>query len=161
MPNAPLTRRVLIASATLGSFLALTSAYAFEYLGGLAPCHLCWLQRYPHFAALALGALALMIRSALLIRLLALAGAAAALTTSALGAYHTGVERQWWPGPTTCTSGSIANISAKDLLAQIQAAPVVKCDEVAWQMLTLSMASWNMILSLGLLVLWLMAARKR
>ena len=161
MPNAPLTRRVLIASATLGSFLALTSAYAFEYLGGLAPCHLCWLQRYPHFAALALGALALMIRSALLTRLIALAGAAAALTTSALGAYHTGVERHWWPGPTTCTSGSIANISAKDLLAQIQAAPVVKCDEVAWQMLTLSMASWNMLFSLGLVALWLMAARKR
>lgn len=161
MPNKPLTRRVLIALATLGSFLALTSAYAFEYLGGLAPCHLCWLQRYPHFAALALGALALMIRSAVLARLLALAGAAAALTTSALGAYHTGVERHWWPGPTTCTSGSIANISAKDLLAQIQAAPVVKCDEVAWQMLTLSMASWNMLFSLGLVVLWLMAARKR
>jgi disulfide bond formation protein DsbB len=161
MPNALLTRRVLIASATLGSFLALTSAYAFEYLGGLAPCHLCWLQRYPHFAALALGALALMIRSTLLTRLIALAGAAAALTTSALGAYHTGVERHWWPGPTTCTSGSIANISAKDLLAQIQAAPVVKCDEVAWQMLTLSMASWNMLFSLGLVALWLMAARKR
>ena len=161
MPNKPLTRRVLIALATLGSFLALTSAYAFEYLGGLAPCHLCWLQRYPHFAALALGALALMIRSGLLARLLALAGAAAALTTSALGAYHTGVERHWWPGPTTCTSGSIANISAKDLLAQIQAAPVVKCDEVAWQMLTLSMASWNMLFSLGLVLLWLMAARKR
>lgn len=161
MPNKPLTRRVLITLATLGSLLALTSAYAFEYLGGLAPCHLCWLQRYPHFAALALGALALMIRSALLTRLIALAGAAAALTTSALGAYHTGVERHWWPGPTTCTSGSIANISAKDLLAQIQAAPVVKCDEVAWQMLTLSMASWNMIFSLGLVVLWLMAARKR
>lgn len=161
MPNKPLTRRVLITLATLGSFLALTSAYAFEYLGGLAPCHLCWLQRYPHFAALALGALALMIRSALLTRLIALGGAAAALTTSALGAYHTGVERQWWPGPTTCTSGSIANISAKDLLAQIQAAPVVKCDEVAWQMLTLSMASWNMLFSLGLVALWLMAARKR
>ena len=161
MPNKPLTRRVLITLATLGSLLALTSAYAFEYLGGLAPCHLCWLQRYPHFAALALGALALMIRSALLTRLIALAGAAAALTTSALGAYHTGVERHWWPGPTTCTSGSIANISAKDLLAQIQAAPVVKCDEVAWQMLTLSMASWNMLFSLGLVALWLMAARKR
>jgi disulfide bond formation protein DsbB len=102
-----------------------------------------------------------MILSALLTRLIALAGAAAALTTSALGAYHTGVERHWWPGPTTCTSGSIANISAKDLLAQIQAAPVVKCDEVAWQMLTLSMASWNMLFSLGLVALWLMAARKR
>jgi disulfide bond formation protein DsbB len=161
MPEAPQTRRFLIALATLGSFLALASAYAFQYLGGLAPCHLCWLQRYPHFAALALGALALLIPAPLLTRVIALAGAGAAFTTAALGAYHTGVERHWWLGPTTCTSGSIAKISAKDLLAQIQAAPVVKCDEVAWQMLNLSMASWNMLFSLGLVVLWLMAFKKR
>ncbi len=160
MAKAP-SRSALIALASAGSFLALAAAYAFQYLGGLAPCHLCWLQRYPHFAALGLGLLALMIRLPVVARLLALAGGAAALTTSAVGAYHTGVERHWWPGPSTCTSGSIANISAKDLLAQIQAAPVVKCDEVAWQMLSLSMASWNMLFSLGLVVLWLMAIRKR
>lgn len=154
------TRKGLIALATLGSFFALAAAYAFQYLGGLAPCHLCWLQRYPHFAALALGALALTLRRPLLIRLLALAGGAAAATTAGIGAYHTGVERHWWPGPSTCTSGSIANLSAKDLLAQIQAAPVVKCDEVAWQLLTLSMASWNMVLSLALVALWLGAVRK-
>jgi len=154
------TSRRLITLATAGSLFALASAYAFQYLGGLAPCHLCWLQRYPHFSALGIGAFALMIRAPWMARVLALAGGAAAGTTAAIGAYHTGVERHWWPGPTTCTSGSIANISAKDLLAQIQAAPVVKCDQVAWEMLTLSMASWNMILSLGLVALWLMAAKK-
>jgi disulfide bond formation protein DsbB len=161
MSDAPLSRRFVIVLATLGSVLALASAYGFQYLGGLAPCHLCWLQRYPHFAAIGLGALALMIPAPLLTRLLALAGALAAFTTAALGAYHTGVERHWWLGPTTCTSGSIANISAKDLLAQIQAAPVVKCDQVAWQMFGLSMASWNMLFSLALMALWLMAAKKR
>ena len=161
MFNAPLTRRFLIALATGGSFFALGAAYAFQYLGGLAPCHLCWLQRYPHFAALGLGALALMLRAPVLTRLLALTGATAAFTTAVLGAYHTGVERHWWPGPTTCTSGSIAHISAKDLLAQIQAAPVVKCDQVAWQMLSLSMASWNMLFSLALVALWLQAFKKR
>ena len=83
MFNAPLTRRFLIALATGGSFFALASAYAFQYLGGLAPCHLCWLQRYPHFAALGLGALALMLRAPVLTRLLALTGAAAAFTTAA------------------------------------------------------------------------------
>ena len=155
------TYKGLIALATLGSFFALAAAYAFQYLGGLAPCHLCWLQRYPHFAALALGALALTLRRPLLIRLLALAGGAAAATTAALGAYHTGVERHWWPGPTTCTSGSIAHLSAKDLLAQIQAAPVVKCDQVAWAMMGLSMATWNMLFSLALVALWLMAFKKR
>lgn len=155
-----MSRRLLILLATAGSAAALAAAYAFQYLGGLAPCHLCWLQRYPHFAALGLGVLALLIPKTILARLLPLAGAAAALTTAALGAYHTGVERHWWPGPSTCTSGSVANISAKDLLAQIQAAPVVKCDQVAWQMLSLSMASWNMLFSLVLVALWLQAFRK-
>ena len=155
-----MSRALLILLAAGGSFAALAAAYAFQYIGGLAPCHLCWLQRYPHFAAVGIGILALLIRKTLLARLLPFAGAAAALTTAAYGAYHTGVERHWWQGPTTCTSGSIANISAKDLLAQIQAAPVVKCDQVAWEMFSLSMASWNMLLSLVLLALWLMAAKK-
>ena len=155
-----MSRTLLILLAAGGSFAALAAAYAFQYIGGLAPCHLCWLQRYPHFAAVALGVLALLIPKPLLARLLPLAGAASALTTAAYGAYHTGVERHWWQGPTTCTSGSISNISAKDLLAQIQAAPVVKCDQVAWQMFTLSMASWNMLASLVLVALWLMAFRK-
>ena len=156
-----LQRSTLIALATGGSLLALAAAYAFQHLGGLAPCHLCWLQRYPHFAALGLGILALMIRVPVFARSLALLGGAAVLTSAAIGAYHTGVERHWWPGPSTCTSGSIANISAKDLLAQIQAAPVIKCDQVAWQMMGLSMASWNMLFSLALMALWLMAVQKR
>lgn len=160
MVSTPARRRFYITLATAGSLAALASAYAFQYLGGLAPCHLCWLQRYPHFAAVGIGIVALISSAPWLARLLCGAGGAAAFTTAALGAYHTGVERHWWLGPTTCTSGSISNISAKDLLAQIQAAPVVKCDQVAWDMLTLSMASWNMIFSLGLVALWLLAAKK-
>ena len=155
-----MSRTLLILLAAGGSFTALAAAYAFQYIGGLAPCHLCWLQRYPHFAAVAIGIAALLIPKTILARLLPLAGAAASLTTAAYGAYHSGVERHWWQGPTECTSGSISGISAKDLLAQIQAAPVVHCDQVAWEMFTLSMASWNMLLSLGLVALWLMAYRK-
>lgn len=155
-----MTRQIAVLLATLGSAAALASAYAFQYIGGLAPCHLCWLQRYPHFAALPIGVLALLLTRGLPGRLLPLAGALAALTTAVLGAYHSGVERHWWPGPTTCTSGSIANISAKDLLAQIQAAPVVQCDQVAWEMWGLSMASWNMLLSLVLVGFWITAWRK-
>lgn len=155
-----MTRTLLILMAAAGSAAALAGAFAFQYIGGLAPCHLCLLQRYPHAVAVVIGSLALLIPTTWLARLLPLAGAAAALTTAGLGAYHTGVERHWWQGPTTCTSGSIANISAKDLLAQIQAAPVVKCDVVAWQMFSLSMASWNMLASLVLVAVWLLAYRK-
>ena len=155
-----MTRQFLILLAAAGSAALLAGAFAFQYLGGLAPCHLCLLQRYPHGAAVGIGVLALLIPAGLLGRLLPWAGALAALTTAAYGAYHTGVERHWWAGPDTCTSGPIGKLSAKDLLAQIQAAPVVQCDQVAWQMFGLSMASWNMVASLVLVVIWVMAARK-
>lgn len=154
-----MSRSLLIFLAAAGSAALLAGAFAFQYIGGLAPCHLCLLQRYPHGAAVAIGALALLIPGTLFGRMLPWAGAAAALTTAAYGAYHTGVERHWWAGPDTCTSGPIGQLSAKDLLAQIQAAPVVQCDQVAWQMFGLSMASWNMLAALILVAIWVKAAR--
>ena len=157
-----MTRPSLILIATLGSALLLGGAFAFQFLGGLAPCPLCLLQRWPHAAAVLIGLVALALtRSAGLQRGLALIGALAALTTAGLGLYHTGVERAWWQGPDTCTSGGIGGVSADQLLDQILAAPIVRCDEVAWQMAGLSMASWNMLASLALALIWLAAARRR
>jgi len=148
-------RTRLVFLAGLGSLAVLLGAFAFQYLGGLAPCPLCLLQRWPHAAAVALSLLALVAPG----RLLPLAGAAAALTTAGIGLYHSGVERLWWPGPTSCAAGSIAGLDVKDLLdPTILVAPVVRCDEVAWALAGLSMASWNGLLSLGLAVIWLMAA---
>jgi len=154
-----MTRRTrLILFAMAGSLAALLGAFAFQYIGGLAPCHLCLLQRWPHAAAIGIGLLALALPG----RLLPLAGAAAALTTAGIGLYHTGVERLWWAGPTSCSAGSIAGVSVKDLLdPTVAVAPVVRCDQVAWQMLGLSMASWNALFSLGLVLIWLLAAQSR
>lgn len=155
-----MTRNQLIILAAAGSAAALATAFAFQYIGGLAPCHLCWLQRYPHVLAVVIAVVALLIPPGLAGRLLALGGAASALTTAGLGLYHTGVERHWWLGPDTCTSGSIQSLSAKDLMDQILTAPLVRCDQVAWSMFGLSMASWNMLASLVLVAIWLTAARR-
>jgi disulfide bond formation protein DsbB len=151
-------RTAWIILAMAGSLAMLAGAFAFQYIGGLAPCHLCLLQRWPHAAAVAIGLLALAIPG----RLLPVAGAAAALTTAAIGMYHTGVERLWWAGPSTCSAGSIAGLDINDLLdPTIVIAPVVRCDEVAWEMFRLSMASWNVLLSVALALVWIMAARSR
>lgn len=147
-------RTTLILMAAGGSLVLLLGAFGFQYLGGLAPCKMCLWQRWPHAAAVLAGVLALALPG----RILPLIGAAAAATTAGIGLYHTGVERGWWEGPTTCTSGPIGGIAPEDLLNQILAAPIVHCDEVAWSMLGLSMASWNAILSLGLVAIWLWAA---
>jgi disulfide bond formation protein DsbB len=150
-----MTRRTLILLASGGSLAMLLAAWGFQYLGGLAPCAMCLWQRWPHAVAVALGATGMVVSSALV----PLAGALAALTTAGIGVYHTGVERAWWQGPSTCTSGDIGGLSSSELLDQILAAPLVRCDEVAWDFLGLSMASWNALVSLGLVALWLMAWR--
>ena len=151
-----LTRRNLILAATLGSAAMLLAAWGFQYLGGLAPCKLCYWQRYPYMAAVPVGLLALALPGIAL----PLLGAATAAGTSAVGLYHTGVERGWWQGPDTCTSGPIGGLSPDQLLDQIMAAPLVRCDEIAWEFLRLSMASWNALAALGLMGLWLAAARR-
>lgn len=145
---------MLIAAA--GSLGLMLGAYGFQYIGGMAPCAMCLWQRYPHVVAIALGLIALRFGPPALAWL----GAVAALTTAGIGGYHTGVERGWWEGPTTCTSGPIGGLSTDELFDQIMSAPLVRCDEVPWEMLGLSMASWNMIASLGLAAIWIAAARR-
>ncbi|WP_093034240.1 disulfide bond formation protein B [Roseovarius azorensis] len=150
-------QKQLILLAASGSAALMLGALAFQHIGGMAPCSLCIWQRWPHVIAIGLGLAALVA----LPRLMALGGLLAALATAAIGSYHTGVERAWWEGPSTCTSSDTAGLSAEDLFEQIMAAPLVRCDEVAWEMLGLSMASWNMLASLALAGLWLMALRAR
>jgi disulfide bond formation protein DsbB len=151
-----LPRPTLILLATLGSVALLGGAFAFQYIGGLAPCQLCLYQRWPHAAAIVIGVIAYFTSW----RGLAWAGALAALATAAIGVFHVGVEQLWWEGLATCTAGSIEGISATDLLDPTQdVAAVVRCDEIAWSMLGISMAGWNVILSLVLAGIWVKAAR--
>jgi disulfide bond formation protein DsbB len=153
--------KMWVAVAAAGSAALLAGALAFQHIGGLAPCSLCITQRWPHVAAVLFGVIILLLAQGPLARLLAVGGAAAAAVSGGYGVYHTGVEKGWFAGPDTCTGGSVAGISTDDLLDQILAAPLVKCDEVAWQMLDLSMASWNAVVSFGLAAIWLMALRAR
>jgi len=148
--------RTLILLATLGSAGLLGGAFAFQYLGGLAPCQLCLWQRWPHAAAILIGVVALVTGW----RGLAWLGALAALATAGIGIFHVGVEQLWWEGLASCTAGSIEGISAADLLDPTKdVAAVVRCDEIAWQLLGVSMAGWNAILSVILAGIWVKAAR--
>lgn len=141
--------------AFLGSVALLLGAVAFQYLGGLAPCHLCLLQRWPHAAAILLGLLIFLWPS----RLLAWLAGLAMLVGAGIALYHVGIELDWWEGPATCTAPVPGSTEAGQLLDQILATPVVLCDQVAWSWLGLSMAGWNGILSLLLAMLWFRAAR--
>lgn len=152
-----MTRQMTVLAAAGGSLALLLGAFAFQYIGGLAPCTLCLWQRWPHAAAVLIGVAALALPG----RALPLLGLAAAVTAAAIGGFHAGVEQGWWQGLASCSGGSIAGISMDDLLnPATDVAPPVRCDQIAWSLAGLSMAAWNMVLSLGLAALWAMAARK-
>ncbi|MEX0970719.1 MAG: disulfide bond formation protein B, partial [Paracoccaceae bacterium] len=120
-------------------------------IGGLAPCKMCIWQRWPHGIAIALGLLVALVP----LRILALAGGVVVALGAAIGFYHAGVEWGFFAGPDTCTSNPIGEMSVDDLFAQIVAAPVVRCDEIPWSLMGLSMAGWNAVLSAALALLWL------
>lgn len=141
--------------AGAGSAALLGGAFMFQLMG-YPPCAMCLWQRWPHAAAILVALLAWFIPA----RIWAWIGAAAAATTAGIGLYHTGVERDWWEGPTSCTGTGegLGGLDAGDLLST-DGPRLVLCDQVSWEFLTLSMASWNAVFSLVLLAIWLRAAR--
>lgn len=153
-----MTGKALAALAAAGSAALMAGALAFQYVGGLAPCAMCFWQRYPHIAAVALGVLVWVFPRRWLMALGALLPAASA----AVGLFHTGVERKWWAGPSSCTGSgnALSGMSGSDLLSTDAPVHLVMCDQVAWQMWGLSMASWNAIFSVVLVFVWIAAARQ-
>ena len=145
IPTAGLARLV----ALLLPLTLLAGAYGSQYFGGLYPCEMCWWQRYAHFAALvfAVPAFRFPVQSRAS-RTLVLLAALAIAVSGGIGVYHAGVEAKIFEGFTQCTALSKSSSTA-DLLKQITHAPLVRCDEVQFRFLGISMAGWNAIISLG------------
>jgi disulfide bond formation protein DsbB len=136
------------------SLATLAGAWFFEYVLKLAPCPLCLMQRIPYHVIvplsllLAIAALVRAPRSFVLVGFAAIA--IAACCNIALGTYHAGVEWHWWPGPADC-SGPLTDLrTGGSLLDQLHAVHVVRCDEAAWRFLGLSLAGYNVLISLAL-----------
>ena len=142
---------LLLPAALLGG------AVGSQYLGGLVPCEMCMWQRWPHGAAIVLAALAFTApASSSRSRTLTLLAAAAIAVSGAIGVYHAGVELHIFEGMTTCTS-TASGATTAELLKSIMKTPLVRCDQVQFAFLGISMAGWNAILSLGgaAIIVWL------
>ncbi|MBM3647777.1 MAG: disulfide bond formation protein B [Alphaproteobacteria bacterium] len=137
--------------AVLGSGALLGGAYYFQYVVNLPPCEMCYWQRWPHMAAIAVGLLAAASfawpRLALVFVLTAIT---ALLATAAIGAYHVGVEYHWWPGPQACAGNIPRGLTPEQLKKYLFGAPMVRCDQALWSLWGISMAGWNAILSTAL-----------
>ena len=125
--------------------LLLAGAYLGQYGFGLYPCEMCWWQRYPHFAAFALAALAFVFPPQ---RLWIALAALAILISGLIGAFHAGVEYGWWEGITTCST-TVQAASGKDVLDAILNAPLIRCDVAPWTLFGISLAGYNFLISCG------------
>ena len=121
----------------------LAGAYGFEYIGNLAPCEMCWWQRYALIATAGLAGLAVAKRSLAL----AAAAIAALLVNAGIAVFHVGVEQHWWQGITACAAPMVTGTTA-DVIGQMMAQPLVRCDAIAWSLLGISMAGCNALISI-------------
>jgi disulfide bond formation protein DsbB len=144
----PLTLQQTGLAIALASAGAIGGAFVFQYGLGLAPCELCLLQRNPYYLAIPLGLVAALAPSRwsrIALGLLVVVF----LVSAGLGIYHAGVEWGFWLGPSDCGGGAAPTGSMDDFLQQLERTRVVSCTEAAWRFLGLSLAGWNVVISLG------------
>lgn len=147
----------------IGGALTILGAWFFQYVLGYPPCPLCFEQRYAYYFGIPLAILLWLglnygaSRKVMMFGFVVLA--AGFLWNAGLGVYHSGVEWHWWQGPTDC-SGPLNDLrGGGGLMRQLQSIRVVRCDEAAWRFLGLSLAGYNVLISLALVALALVGLR--
>jgi len=143
-----LTTRWFAGFVLVASAVVLGTALLSQYWGGLAPCELCLLQRWPWSVAIVIALVALLAGARPALPWLALALALVFATSTVFAAYHVGVEQKWFAGPTACTASSGGAMTLEEMKRQILGTAPVLCDRVQWSLFGVSLAGWNLLASL-------------
>jgi disulfide bond formation protein DsbB len=150
--DLPLAAALIVAGT---SALTLAGAWFFELVIGLKPCPMCLEERWPYYIGIPLALVVALAawrkapRGVLVLGLLAIA--ALMLWNTGMGVYHSGVEWKLWAGPTECT-GTAEFGGPGGLLNRLQNINITRCDEAAWRFLGISLAGYNALISLALML---------
>ena len=162
MPLINPARAALFIIAACAAVLG--GALVFQYGFGLYPCALCFAQRWPYYFAIGVAVLALslsrdatagrtIVALLIVIALVFLAG-------TVLATYHVGIEQRWWEGTKACGGGlRTSGLSLDELRTRLLDQPIVRCDRPAWTIFGISLAGYNIALSLGLTIVTALFAR--
>lgn len=147
--DPPLTAAAFVAVVGL---LTIGGFFYFQYVLGYPPCPLCLDQRNAFYVSVPLAGLLWLGAGNGASRKVLIAGfaviIAAMLWNTGLSIYHAGVEWKLWAGPTDC-SGPIKGFgAASNMLNQLQDIRIVRCDEAAWRFLGISLAGYDVLVSL-------------
>lgn len=150
--------RAAFSLPAMAAAVALLGAFIAQYGLGLAPCHLCLLQRVPHALAMVVALCGWIYLSDKYRKYMWIVLATLFLVGVAIAVRHVGVESGWWGA--SCVATIPEGASLEDIRARIQAAPRVSCDQAMAYVFGLSMAAWNAIYSMAWAVFALYCARR-
>jgi disulfide bond formation protein DsbB len=148
-----LSTRVFAGFVLVASAIVLGAALSSQYWGGLVPCELCVLQRWPWAVAITIAIVALFVGDRTSLRWVALVLGLVFLVSIGFAFYHVGVEQRWFAGPSACTSSAAAATTIEEMRQRILNAPVVRCDEVQWSLYGVSLAGWNLLASFVMILI--------
>ncbi len=158
-----MTEKLKLLFVISGSMAALFFALFTQKVWGLRPCELCIWQRVVYAGVIFFGLL-------VLVPQLIMRGSTASLFgfsvkilligQVALAIFHTGIEQHWWEGFSSCSTGVGKGLTLEEIQAKLAGTPLVRCDDIAWQFLGLSMAAWNAIYAFCLLIISFLPCRK-
>lgn len=166
-PSAPNPALIAAVAVAVVAAATIAGAWFFQLVLDIRPCPLCLEQRYAYY---------FLIPAAVLLAIAAARGAPrgvlvawlgilalVALGNAGLAGYHAGVEWKFWQGPTDCSGPIVDFGKAGGLLQQLDTVKVVRCDEVQWRFLGLSLAGYNVLISLlmAAIALWGAARTRR
>jgi disulfide bond formation protein DsbB len=143
-----LTTRQFAGAVLAASVLVLGAALLSQYWGGLAPCELCLLQRWPWAVAITISIVALLVGNRRALAWVAALLGLVFLVSVAFALYHVAVEQHWVAGPSACTTGPSGAQTVAQMEASIMGHAVVLCDRIQWSLFGVSLAGWNLLASL-------------
>lgn len=142
-----LSTRAFAGFVLAASAVVLGAALFSQYWGGLVPCELCVLQRWPWAVAITIAIVALFAGHRPSLPWVALVLALVFLVGAGFAFYHLGVEQRWFAGPSACTPSTAAATTFEEMRQRILTAQIVRCDEVQWSLYGVSLAGWNLLAS--------------
>jgi len=149
-----ITIKQILIFLTLSSTLALLLAYISQYFFGLKPCELCLWQRKPYFIIIFLAIFGLFFKNSKIQKIIIALCCLAIISSIAIAFYHVGVEKKIFAGLEGCKVQNLDNIvDIEALKIALKNSSTAKCSEVAFEFLSISMAGWNLIYNLFLLIL--------
>ena len=133
------------------SSISLLLAYYFEVTFDLIPCDLCSKQRLIHFLIFFISIITFLFMKLnfnfrFICKLIILLW----ISSMVISIYHFGIEKNFWLGFTECSAKlSFDSDTLKNLLSQNP----IRCQEVQFKILNISLAGWNAFISFSVFII--------